>query len=116
MDVETKAIAEVAALLTDEEIVAATKEYQRLELQSMSYRNEQTVIQTLINKNAHAKNALLDKLTAHYKTRRQHSAVVVLLEQSVPQAAVIQHKGFQAYPTARVDITFFDRPAVDLKK
>lgn len=97
-------------VLSNAQIIGWTKKQQKLEQESILLRQEIVRIESQLADNRGAQHECLAALTSHLKATGKHRLPVILDDQSLPKVALIEHPGWNMYPTRAVDITFLDNP------
>lgn len=100
---------ETKHILTNAQLIGWVQKLQQLELSNMMMRQEQAKIEKDLAKNRAEQQGVLQTLTSHMKARGKHREIV-FLDKSQPQAALIEHPGFNMYTARAVDVIFLDDP------
>lgn len=96
-------------VLTNAQLIGWVRKLQQLELANLLVRQEQAQLEKDLNKNRAEQQDILQVITSHMKARGKHREIV-FLDKSQPQAALIEHQGFNMYPNSPVSVIFLDDP------
>lgn len=100
---------ETKYILSNAQLIGWVRKLRDLEIGAQILRQEELALNAKKQDNQKHQLEVVGILTKHMKNKGKHREIV-FLEQSQPQAALIEHQSWTMYPSSPVSVTFIDDP------